>query len=124
MKARHKKILKQTKGYYGARSRTFRAAQAAVLRAGSYAYRDRKQKKRSFRALWIIRINAGVRQYGMTYSRFIFGLLKSNIVIDRKVLAHIAVTDSDTFGELVSRSKQSLDSYAIGSKSDIKDLNS
>jgi large subunit ribosomal protein L20 len=112
MKARHKKVLKQTKGYYGARSRTFRSAQPAVLRAGRYAYRDRKQKKRNFRALWIIRINAGVRQYGLNYSHFMHGLLKANIHLDRKVLADIAFHDLESLGELVASAKQALQDAA------------
>ncbi|QTM69341.1 50S ribosomal protein L20, partial [Buchnera aphidicola (Hormaphis cornu)] len=89
--SRHKKILKQSKGYYGARSRVYRVARQAVIRAGEYAYRDRRQKKRQFRQLWIARINAASRQDKMSYSSFIFGLKKSNITINRKVLADIAI---------------------------------
>jgi large subunit ribosomal protein L20 len=110
MRARHKKVLKAAKGYYGARSRTFRSAQPAVIRASRYAYRDRRQKKRNFRALWIVRINAGVRAHGLSYSRFIYGLLKANIVLDRKVLAHIAHVDSEAFSALVDRAKGALQS--------------
>src|SRR5699024_11409935 len=100
---RHKKILKLAKGYYGARSRTYRAAVQAVLRAGQYAYRDRKVRKRQFRRLWIVRINAGARQHDLSYSRFINGLKKSSIEIDRKVLADLAVHDKAAFGALVEK---------------------
>jgi len=92
-RARHKKVLKLAKGYYGARSRTFRVAVQAVTKAGQYAYRDRRQKKRQFRQLWIARINAASRQNGLSYSRFINGLKKASIEIDRKILADIAVFD-------------------------------
>jgi len=99
-RARHKKVLKQAKGYYGARSRVYRVAKQAVIKAGQYAYRDRKQRKRQFRQLWIARINAAARQHGLSYSRFINGLNKSSIEIDRKVLADLAVNDKDAFAEL------------------------
>ncbi len=99
-RARHKKILKQAKGYYGARSRVYRVAKQAVIKAGQYAYRDRKQRKRQFRSLWIVRINAAARECGLSYSRFINGLNKANIEIDRKVLADIAVHDKEAFAEL------------------------
>ncbi|MGY6278018.1 50S ribosomal protein L20 [Methylomonas sp. MgM2] len=99
-RARHKKILKLAKGYYGARSRVYRVAKQAVIKAGQYAYRDRKQKKRQFRALWIVRINAAARQFGISYSRLINGLNKANVAIDRKVLADLAVRDIDAFGEI------------------------
>jgi large subunit ribosomal protein L20 len=99
-RARHKKILKLAKGYYGARSRVYRVAKQAVIKAGQYAYRDRKQKKRQFRALWIVRINAAARQFGISYSRMINGLNKANVAIDRKVLADLAVRDIDAFGEI------------------------
>lgn len=105
---RHKKILKLAKGYYGARSRTYRAAVQAVLRAGQYSYRDRKVRKRQFRRLWIVRINAGARQHELSYSRFINGLKKSSIEIDRKVLADLAVHDKAAFGALVEKAKASL----------------
>src|SRR5690554_6102301 len=88
---RHKKILKQAKGYYGARSRVFRVAKQAVIKAGQYAYRDRRNRKRAFRALWIARINAGARANGLSYSRLIAGLKKANVEIDRKVLADLAM---------------------------------
>ena len=97
---RHKKILKQAKGYYGARSRVFRVAKQAVIKAGQYAYRDRKQRKRQFRSLWITRINAAAREHGLSYSRFISGLNKADIAIDRKVLADMAVNDKEAFAEL------------------------
>jgi large subunit ribosomal protein L20 len=103
--ARHKKILKKAKGYYGARSRIFRAAKQAVIKAGQYAFRDRRQKKRQFRALWIIRINAAVRQNGMSYSRFMNGLKKAGIEIDRKILADLAVSDKTAFKAIVDKIK-------------------
>ena len=105
---RHKKILKLARGYYGARSRVFRVAKQAVTKAGQYAYRDRKQRKRQFRALWIARINAATRVHDMSYSRFINGLKKANIGLDRKVLADIAVFDKDGFAILVQQAKAGL----------------
>jgi len=105
---RHKKILKLAKGYYGARSRVFRVAKQAVIKAGQYAYRDRRVRKRQFRALWIARINAAARMNGMSYSRFISGLKKADIAIDRKVLADIAVHDMATFAAIVEKSKAAL----------------
>ena len=102
---RHKKILKQAKGYYGARSRTIRIAKQAVTKAGQYAYRDRKVKKRMFRALWIQRINAAAREHGTTYSRLIAGLTKSEIEIDRRVLAELAVNEKEAFAALVEKAK-------------------
>jgi large subunit ribosomal protein L20 len=99
--ARHKKVLKAAKGYYGARSRVYRVAKQAVIKAGQYAYRDRRQRKRQFRALWIARINAAARECGLSYSRFIDGLKKAAIDLDRKVLADMAVYDKDAFAELV-----------------------
>jgi len=99
-RARHKKVLKQAKGYYGARSRVYRIAKQAVIKAGQYAYRDRRQRKRQFRALWIVRINAAAREFGLSYSRFIDGLKKASVEIDRKVLADLAVRDKEAFGEL------------------------
>ena len=105
---RHKKILKQAKGYYGARSRVFRVAKQAVTKAGQYAYRDRRQRKRQFRALWIARINAGARMNGMSYSRFIAGLKKAAIEVDRKVMADLAVHDKKIFGQIVEKAKAAL----------------
>ncbi|GEK45968.1 50S ribosomal protein L20 [Halomonas pacifica] len=102
---RHKKILKQAKGYYGARSRVFRVAKQAVIKAGQYAYRDRRQRKRQFRALWIARINAASRQNGLSYSRFIAGLKKAGIEIDRKVLADLAVHEKAAFAAIVEKAK-------------------
>ncbi|MCC5879051.1 MAG: 50S ribosomal protein L20 [Idiomarina sp.] len=107
-RARHKKILKQAKGYYGARSRVFRVAKQAVTKAGQYAYRDRRAKKRTFRQLWIVRINAAARQSGLSYSRFINGLKKASIEIDRKILADIAVHDQKGFAALVEKAKAEL----------------
>ena len=98
--ARHKKILKKAKGYYNARRKVFRAAKQAVIKAGQYAYRGRRLKKRDFRALWIQRINAAVREHGLTYGRFIDGLNKAGIEVDRKVLADIAVKDAAGFKAL------------------------
>jgi|TARA_B100000959_G_C14854899_1_gene571703 large subunit ribosomal protein L20 len=98
---RHRKIVKQAKGYYGARSRTFKAAKDAVIKAGLYAYRDRRQRKRQFRRLWILRINAAVRLHGLSYSAFISGLKSKGIELNRKALADLAVNNPETFGELV-----------------------
>jgi len=105
---RHKKVLKLAKGYSGARSRVFRVAKQAVTKAGQYAYRDRRQRKRQFRALWIARINAAARINEMSYSRFINGLKKSNVIIDRKVLADIAVYDKDGFARIADIAKAGL----------------
>ncbi|MBN4059749.1 MAG: 50S ribosomal protein L20 [SAR86 cluster bacterium] len=105
---RHKKILKQAKGYYGARSRVFRVAKQAVIKAGQYAYRDRKVKKRIFRALWITRINAQARINDITYSRLIAGLKKASIIIDRRVLADLAVHDKDAFAAVAQEAKAAL----------------
>ena len=99
--ARHKKVLDKAKGYRGARSKVFRVAKQAVTKAGQYAYRDRRQRKRQFRALWIARINAGARMNGMNYSTFIGGLKKAGVELDRKVLANIAVLDPSAFAEVV-----------------------
>lgn len=106
--ARHKKILKKAKGYYGRRKNTFRVANQAVEKAGQYAYRDRRNRKRTFRALWIQRINAGVRELGMTYSRFIDGLAKAGIEVDRKVLADLAVKEPEAFKALAEKAKAAL----------------
>ena len=106
--ARHKKVLKKAKGYYGRRKNTFRAANAAVEKAGLYAYRDRKAKKRVFRALWIQRINAAVREEGLTYSRFISGLRLAGIDLDRKVMADIAMHEPDAFKGLITQAKSAL----------------
>lgn len=105
---RHKKVLKQAKGYYGARSRVFRVAKQAVIKAGQYAYRDRRQRKRQFRALWIARINAEARVNGLSYSKFINGLKKASVEIDRKVLADLAVYDKATFAAIAAQAKASL----------------
>jgi len=105
---RHKKVLKLAKGYSGARSRVFRVAKQAVTKAGQYAYRDRRQRKRQFRALWIARINAAARINDLSYSRFINGLKKSNVEIDRKVLADIAVYDKDGFARIAEVAKAGL----------------
>ncbi|MDX1838695.1 50S ribosomal protein L20 [Legionella taurinensis] len=107
-KARHKKILDQAKGYYGARSRTYRVAKQAVIKAGQYAYRDRRQKKRQFRALWITRINAQARECGISYSQLINGLKKATIELDRKILADMAVYDKPAFAALAEQAKAAL----------------
>ena len=105
---RHKKILDQAKGYYGARSRVYRVAKQAVMKAGQYAYRDRRQRKRQFRSLWIARINAAARELGMKYSTFMNGLKKAQIEVDRKVLADLAVFDKPAFAALAVQAKAQL----------------
>ena len=107
-KARHKKVLKQAKGFRGAMSRTYKVAKQAVMRAGQYAYRDRRVKKRVFRSLWIVRINAAARDNGLTYSQLIAGLKKANIDLDRKVLASLAVNDKEAFSLIVQQAKSKL----------------
>ena len=107
-KARHKKILSKAKGYYGARRKVFRVAKQAVIKAGQYEYRDRRQRKRQFRALWIARINAAARLHGLSYSRLINGLNLAEIEVDRKVLADIAVHDPEAFGAIAEQAKASL----------------
>jgi len=107
-RAKHKKVLKKAKGYYGARSRVYRVANQAVTKAGQYAYRDRRVKKRQFRRLWIVRINAAARMFDMSYSRFMNGLSKAEIEIDRKMLADLAVHDIDAFGQLAEKAKAAL----------------
>ena len=106
--ARHKKIIDQAKGYHGRRKNVFRVAKQAVTKAGQYAYRDRRQRKRQFRALWIARINAAARMHGLSYSRFIDGLNKAAIEVDRKVLADLAVFDKAAFGVLADQAKSCL----------------
>src|SRR6201992_346789 len=106
--ARHKKVLKAAKGYYGRRKNTIRVAKQAVERAQQYAYRDRKRKKRTFRALWIQRLNAAVRPFGLTYSRFIDGLSKSGIVVDRKVMYDLAIRDAAAFQAIAEKAKAAL----------------
>ena len=105
---RHKKVLAKAKGYYNARRKVFRAAKQAVIKAGQYAYRDRRTKKREFRALWITRINAAARLHGLSYSQFINGLLKAGVTIDRKVLAGLAVHDAAAFGVIAEQAKAQL----------------
>jgi large subunit ribosomal protein L20 len=105
---RHKKVLSKAKGYYNARRKVYRAAKQAVIKAGQYAYRDRRQKKREFRALWITRINAAARLHGLSYSRLINGLLKAGVEIDRKVLADLAVHDATAFGAIAEQAKAAL----------------
>lgn len=105
---RHKKILRQAKGYYGARSRVFRVAKQAVIKAGQYAYRDRRVKKRTFRSLWITRINAQARAEGITYSQLIAGLKRANIQLDRRVLADLAVHDKGAFASIAAQAKAAL----------------
>ncbi|MGB6976225.1 MAG: 50S ribosomal protein L20 [Gammaproteobacteria bacterium] len=107
-RARHKKVLDKAKGYYGARSRVYRVAKQAVIKAGQYAFRDRRQRKRQFRALWIARINAAARQSGLSYSRLINGLQKAAIEIDRKILAELAVNDKAAFAIIAEKAKAAL----------------
>ncbi|MDP2731510.1 MAG: 50S ribosomal protein L20 [Hoeflea sp.] len=107
--AKHKKVLKKAKGFYGRRKNTIRTAKAAVDKSMQYAYRDRKVRKRNFRALWIQRINAAVREQGLTYGRFIDGLTKSGIEVDRKVLSDMAIHDAEAFGVLIAASKKALE---------------
>ena len=106
--ARHKKVLDQAKGYRGRRSTVYRIAKEAVMRAGQYAYRDRRNRKRVFRALWITRINAAAREHGLTYSAFMNGLLKAEIELDRKVLAELAVNDKPAFSAIVEQVKSKI----------------
>lgn len=108
-RARRKKVLKQAKGYYGARSRQFKVAKQAVIKAGQYAYRDRRQRKRQFRQLWVVRINAAAREHGLSYSRFIAGLKKAEIEVDRKVLADLAIHEKDAFAELAGQARAALE---------------
>ena len=103
--AKHKKVLEQAKGFFGRRKNTIRAAKAAVDKSLQYAYRDRKNRKREFRALWIQRINAAVREHGLTYSRFISGLITAGIEVDRKVLSDLAITEPATFAAIVEKAK-------------------
>ena len=107
-RARHKKVLALAKGYRGRRKNVYRVAKQAVMKAGQYAYRDRRQRKRQFRRLWIARINAAARQYGLSYSKFMNGLKKAAVEIDRKVLADIAVFDKNAFAQLVEKAKTAL----------------
>ncbi len=107
---RHKKVLKQAKGYYGARSKVYRVAKQAVIKAGQYAYRDRRQRKRQFRSLWIQRINAAARMNDLSYSKFIHGLDLAGIEVDRKMLADIAVHDLPAFNQLADKAKAALSS--------------
>jgi large subunit ribosomal protein L20 len=105
---RHKKVLGKAKGYYNARRKTYRAANQAVIKAGQYAYRDRRAKKRDFRVLWIARINAAARMHGLSYSRLIAGLRAAGIEIDRKLLADLAMHDQNAFGVIAQQAKNSL----------------
>lgn len=107
-RARHKKVLALAKGYRGRRKNVYRVAKQAVMKAGQYAYRDRRQRKRQFRQLWIVRINAGARANGLSYSKFMNGLKRATIEIDRKVLADLAVFDKAAFAQLVEKAKAAL----------------
>ncbi len=109
-KARHKKVLSKAKGYYGARSKVYRVAKQAVIKAGQYAYRDRRARKRDFRSLWIVRINAAARAHGLSYSRLMHGLKLAEIDIDRKMLADLAVHDADGFGVIANKAREALPS--------------
>ncbi|MDJ0613232.1 MAG: 50S ribosomal protein L20 [Rhizobiaceae bacterium] len=106
--AKHKKVLKKAKGYYGSRKNTIRVAKQAVEKAGQYAYRDRKVRKRNFRSLWIQRINAGAREHGLTYGRMVDGLTKAGIEVDRKVLSDLAIHEPEAFAALVAKAKEAL----------------
>jgi large subunit ribosomal protein L20 len=108
VRKRHKRILKAAKGYYGAKSRLFKTAKEAVIRAGQYAYRDRRNRKREFRRLWITRINAAARLHGLSYSKFIAGLTKAGVEIDRKTLADLAVRDLPAFSQLAKTAAETL----------------
>lgn len=108
-RAKHKKVLKKAKGYYGARSRVYRVAKQAVIKAGQYAYRDRKQCKRQFRSLWIIRINAALEPFELSYSKFIRGLKLAAIEIDRKILADLAIHDPKGFAAIVEQVQKALE---------------
>ena len=110
--AKHKKVLKAAKGYYGRRKNTIRVAKQAVMKAGQYAYRDRRQKKRTFRALWIQRLNAAVRPFGLTYSRFIDGLGRAGVAVDRKVLSDLAISEPAAFQAIVEKAKSALPATA------------
>ena len=107
-RARHKKILSRAKGYRGARNSVYRVAKQAVMKAGQYAYRDRRQRKRQFRSLWIIRINAAARRHDLSYSRFMNGLSKACIEVDRKMLAELAIHDDQAFSDLAEKAKAAL----------------
>jgi large subunit ribosomal protein L20 len=110
--AKHKKTLQAAKGFYGRRKNTIRVAKQAVEKSMQYAYRDRKNRKRTFRALWIQRLNAAVREFGLTYSRFIDGLAKAGVAVDRKVLAELAIREPDTFQAIVEKAKAALPAAA------------
>jgi large subunit ribosomal protein L20 len=107
-KSRHKKILKQARGYYGARSKVYKVAKQAVIKAGQYAYRDRRQRKRQFRSLWITRINAAARMHGLSYSQLIHGMNRAEIEVDRKVLSDLAVNDLEAFAVIAAAAKEAL----------------
>ena len=113
---RHKKVLAKAKGYYNARRKVFRTAKQAVIKAGQYAYRDRRAKKRDFRALWITRINAAAREYGLSYSKIINGLKKAEIEIDRKMLADLAVNQPEAFATIAKQAQAALDKFAKAAK--------
>ncbi len=108
VRARHRKVLKQAKGYFGKKSKLFKVANQAVMKSGAYAYRDRRAKKRDFRKLWIARINAAARLNGLSYSKFMNGLKKADIALDRKVLSDIAITDPNSFAKLCEQAKAAL----------------
>jgi large subunit ribosomal protein L20 len=109
LRQRHKKVLQATKGYQDGRRRLFRTANQAMMKAGSYQYRDRRNRKRDMRRLWIARINAAAREQGLSYSRFVYGLKAAGVEIDRKMLAEMAVNDTNAFSELVSMAKQAVE---------------
>ena len=119
-RARHKKVLKQAKGYFGSKHRLYRTANEQVMHSGKYAFRDRRQKKRDFRKLWITRINAGCRENEISYSKFINGLVKANIVINRKMLSEIAINDKEVFAKLVETAKLALEGKLKEEKVEVK----
>lgn len=119
-KNRRRKVLKQAKGYFGSKHRLFKTAQEQVMHSGKYAYRDRKQNKRNFRKLWITRINAGVREYGLSYSKFINGLEKAGIEINRKVLSELAINEPETFKSIVETAKAALEGKTV--KAEVKEV--
>ena len=119
-KARHKKVLKQAKGYFGSKHRLYKTAKEQLMHSGQYAFRDRRQKKRDFRSLWITRINAACRENEISYSRFIEGLNKAGVEVNRKMLSEIAISDPKAFAELVKQAKLGLDGKTVSAKKEIK----
>ena len=119
-KARHKKVLKAAKGYFGSKHRLYKTAKEQLMHSGQYAYRDRRQKKRDFRSLWITRINAACRENEISYSRFIEGLNKAGVEVNRKMLSEIAINSPEAFAELVKQAKLGLEGKAVAAKKEVK----